>query len=736
MIGALTSSLWGSRMSIQAQPSDDVSFGEFRLNLKTAELWRDGTKIVLPGKPFQVLVMLMGRPGQLVSREELKKQLWPSDTFVDFDVSLNKAVNRLREALGDSAERPIFIETLPRKGYRFVGPVAHGAEHGLGTSDRPSTEGLASDPVALVDVATSRKASSDDPIPARRLSRLEGAAVALIALAGVCAFIVTRNLTTHSAVVPAYRIAKMTANGLAREVAVSPDGRYVVYSVGAGDGESLRLRQVDTSSEIEIFPAGPGFHGLTFTPDGVYVYFVRSDPNDPYFKYLYAVPALGGAARRLIADVDSPVSFSPDGSQIVFERAAVARNVIELRVARADGRDERVLATVPNGDAGLFQPGPSWSRDGRTVICPFRLLERQVHWIMVSVSVRDGTVREIYSDVAALGRPGWLNGHTLLVPRYDAEYERWQLWTLSYPDGTARRFTNDLSDYDDSLDIARDRPVAVTVASTLVSDIWEAPSADPSEAQRVTFGELPILAVATHPDGRLFASGNDGRIWVVRPNGQRAPLPDLHHAGWFAMCNGIIFFTSFEASAVTLRRANADGSHALTLFSGDVAYPGCSPDGTFVYFVNRHRPQTIWRVSSKGGPPEPVHSGLGEGIASFLSVSPDGQRLSCAFIQTEPRGWRVAVLPAGGGPTIETFDVPGGTRRLYWSRAGTSLQYLVTHDGVTNVWEHALGAGRSVQLTRFTAGRIFDFAWSPDHSRLVFTRGDVSSDVVLLSNIQ
>src|SRR5579864_4396576 len=110
-------------MSSPAQFSRKVCFGEFELYLETAELRSNGSKAILPGQPFQVLVTLLDRHGQLVTREELKKQLWPSDTFVDFDQSLNKAVNRLREALDDSAEHPRFIETLPRRGYRFIAVV-------------------------------------------------------------------------------------------------------------------------------------------------------------------------------------------------------------------------------------------------------------------------------------------------------------------------------------------------------------------------------------------------------------------------------------------------------------------------------------------------------------------------------------------------------------------------------------------------------------------------------------
>ena len=100
-----------------------VRFGDFEADLKTGELWRDGDRVRVQEQPFQVLAMLLARPGELVTRDELRQRLWPADTFVDFDHSLNTAINKLREALGDSASEPKYIETLARRGYRFVGAV-------------------------------------------------------------------------------------------------------------------------------------------------------------------------------------------------------------------------------------------------------------------------------------------------------------------------------------------------------------------------------------------------------------------------------------------------------------------------------------------------------------------------------------------------------------------------------------------------------------------------------------
>src|SRR5246127_4712435 len=110
-------------MSVNQAKHAVISFGPFEADLQTQELRKHGVRLRLPGQSFQVLRMLLERPGSLVTREELQKTLWPSDTFVDFDHSLNAAVNRLREALGDSADEPSLIETLPRRGYRFIGTI-------------------------------------------------------------------------------------------------------------------------------------------------------------------------------------------------------------------------------------------------------------------------------------------------------------------------------------------------------------------------------------------------------------------------------------------------------------------------------------------------------------------------------------------------------------------------------------------------------------------------------------
>src|SRR6202166_1423264 len=121
-------------MAPDARPPEILRFGVFEVDLRSGELRKQGLRIKLQEQPFHVLTVLLQRPGEVVTREDLRNQNWPADTFVDFDNSLNTAINKLREALGDSADSPRFIETLPRRGYRFIAPVTEGDGTTKGTA--------------------------------------------------------------------------------------------------------------------------------------------------------------------------------------------------------------------------------------------------------------------------------------------------------------------------------------------------------------------------------------------------------------------------------------------------------------------------------------------------------------------------------------------------------------------------------------------------------------------------
>ena len=336
-----------------------VCFGEFKLDSRTGELRINGTISYLQDKPLQVLILLLEHPGQLVTRDELMKRLWSADTFVDFDQSLNKAVNRLRETLQDSSEHPRFIETLPRRGYRFIAPVT--IEHQRESVIAPDSATLSPSRVREWPTNPAKPEplrSGLEAVPAaglrlsfaqRNWKWLVGILIGSLAISVAVGIGTARWRSGNRGFdLEKMQITKLTQAGNAGPVAISPDGRYVVYGLDSKQGTGLWLRQVATHSEVQILPPeAVEYEGLSFSPDGNYVYFVHSGTKLADFRYLYMMPALGGPVRLLATDVDSPVSFSPDGRQFVYTRGDAKQGGCEVRLANADGSGNRVLATIP-----------------------------------------------------------------------------------------------------------------------------------------------------------------------------------------------------------------------------------------------------------------------------------------------------------------------------------------------------------------------------------------------------
>ncbi len=540
-------------------------------------------------------------------------------------------------------------------------------------------------------------------------------------------------------------MTKLTDNGKVKNVAISPDGRYVAYVVLLGEKQELRLRQVATRSDVQILAPDLGnFVGLTFSPDGNYIYFVRSDRKDLSFRYLYSMPALGGTPQKLITDVDSGISFSPDGRHIAYEHWFPPRNEAELKIANADGTGERVLSRRSQFQFCFLRraPAPVGPRTGGRSSFPNSYSKNNSAGSSTQFPWRDGKTRELYSSSAGIGRPVWLpGGKALLLPRYEPNLNRNQLWTISFPQGIARRLTHDISDYSEDLSLTSDGATIASTMSIAESGIWVFPPAEFAKGKQLTSGQPALFRVKETINGRLLSLGEDGRLWIMNPDGtERTIFGSISNVGWFTPCGEFVVLMSEGQGSTTLKRLNLDGTHPIDLARGNLWSPTCSADNGHVYYVNFEQPEKIWRVPMNGGTPVKVASILGDTIGSSLSLSPDGNSLAYIFSTyygvTSP-GEHLAVVSASDGKTIKLFDVMGNTwSPVFWTLDGRALQLLRSEDDVTNIWEQPLAGGKPRQLTHFNSGHVFDFTWSADRTRLFVTRGKVTSDAVLLTGLR
>ena len=726
-------------MKASSNGGSRLRFGQFELDRVEEKLLKRGLPVRLENQPLQILATLLERPGELVNREELCTRLWPDGTHVDFDEGLNTAIKRLRYALGDSAENPVFIETVPRRGYRFIAPVTRNGDAPARTFVTNYEEGNGGR--AELTFQTNGRPAASPSSEVRRELHWRWATVALITVAvalGVGYFARSRTGGNRRPNLERFQVTKLTDSGTVELAAISADGRYICYARRDHGFAGLWLYQVPTHSEVQILPADAvGFEGLTFSPDGNHIYYVRADKNDPGFNYLYVMPLLGGSNRLLIKDIDSPIGFSPDGQRFVYTRGVPPRNSTDVRIANADGSGDRLLATIHNTFPG-YQPGPTWSPNGRTVAVSLLLYWGRHSYILDAVSVADGSARELFSSSKAIGRPLWLpEGDTLLLIMKD-QNDRGQLWTISYPNAEVRRVTNDLTGYDTRTDLTGDARTLVAIANHPTSNIWVAPAADLSQAQQITSAALPLFRVVEAPDERLLATSMDGKLWSLGADGsQRTLFTDLlvnDFQGGPAPCGRFIVFASGRAATTELIRVAPNGTDPVHLVKGDLNSAVCTPDGKYLFYDDMQR---IFRIPVQGGPSVEIAKILGENMGGRLSISPDGKFLAYPYRDSLPvPATKLAIISVEGGSPIKVLNAPGVVWGLLWSPDGKSLQYSFPKNGTYNILDQPLAGGEPRQLTHYDSGIIFDFHWSRDGKRLLMARGQTSSDATLLSNLR
>lgn len=410
-------------MLIEEPARVSVRFGAFEANLRAGELRKHGYKIKLQQQPFRLLEVLLRNSGQVVTRDELQRQIWPADTFVDFERGLNNAVKRLRNALGDSAEAPRYVETVARRGYRFVAAV--------------------DSPVLSPDAATSSQDAvppSASPRAKTRFAWLTAAAVLLLLVVGLQLRRQIRSeLDPVSRFTPVMAFASLPEN-LVDYAAISPDGEYIAFT----DASGIHIRDLQTGETRTIPPPGdprkgPGGQAaisgdgarfpISWYPDGTRLLVStgtqRSASPGPT---IWAVSTLTGNAQRLY-DGAWASGISPDGSTI----AAISKES-EIWLMGSRGESPRLLLTAGEGkEIGRA----SWSPDGRRLAylhvdeSPERL-----NCSLENVSVTDPKPVVILSDPRVCYPQAqsiwWLSDGRLVFP--DAErnfnFRNFNLWQI------------------------------------------------------------------------------------------------------------------------------------------------------------------------------------------------------------------------------------------------------------------------------------------------------------------
>ncbi|HET9801783.1 MAG TPA: hypothetical protein VFP96_00975 [Candidatus Acidoferrum sp.] len=538
------------------------------------------------------------------------------------------------------------------------------------------------------------------------------------------------------------RAEQVTRNGKAATAAISPDGQSIAYVLRDGMSQSVMLRRVAESGETQLIaPDESGYAGLAFSPDAKFLYYTDSSKDNHLFSSLYKIPVTGGAATKLIDDIDTAVSFSPDGSKIAFIRGVPDKRMNDLVVANADGSGAKVVARR----AGLVYAGalitPAWSPDGKTIV--FTNYQATSLRYLMAVGEDGSQPREIYHTHDDLGRARWLpDGTALLVAIREMTLgERGQFWKVDYPSGHAVRAWKDQRDYAiSSVDLDESAGSIATVDTTLAGDLWMLPDGDESKAQQITNrGDLIIHVAAFGPD-RILYETRDGKVFTANLKGgdtKRIPMNTEEVREVEACGDGkhIVFGApSPSGNGQSIWRMNADGGQPTALtHQGNATMPVCSPDGNWVLYWNDDEGQ-FYRMPIEGGSSTKVAAA--NPSDPFGRLSPDGRYMTYTA-KAEANGkqeYNVVIVPlSGGAPTASFPMVPGmGMAPPQFAKDGQGLYFNLMRQGASNIWKMETPGGELKPVTNFPPGLITSYTWSADGKTLYVARGTKSSDVVLL----
>jgi Tol biopolymer transport system component/DNA-binding winged helix-turn-helix (wHTH) protein len=707
-------------MASQPQNVRLLRFGVFEVDLQARELRKGGLKIKIHDQPFQVLAALLEHPGEIVTREELRQKLWPADTFVNFDQSLNTAVNKLREALGDSAESPRFIETVPRRGYRFLRPF-----ESLGNQE------VATQP-AIVIASPEREG--------RWRWSLLALVVLILGIGGIWFYWLKRA----SSNVPAQKTVPLVSY-LGNECCptFSPDGNQVAFSWNGPkqDNYDIYVKLIGMENAVRLTNDPARDECPAWSPDGRYIAFLRWLSGNKVGVFL--VSPIGGPDRKL-AETDSVggLSWFPDGKWL-----AVC-DLKSLYLLSVETGEKRRLTHLP-ATAGSYDATPSFSPDGRYLAFSRSVSygHSEIYLLALSDNLAPkGEPKQITFQHQLSDSPAWTaNGREIIYSSGASSIPGQGLWRIPVSGGGSPQPLF-MSAQVGTPAISRQGNRLAYTRGSIDINIWrlDVPGANRKATEPISLISSTYSDDSPQysPDGKrvVFCSERSGtlEVWMCGSDGSHAvQLTSLGATitgspRWSPDGQRIVFDSNIEGQ-FELYQIDANGGRPrrLTKHPANDAVASYSRDGRWVYFTSdRTGRWEIWKVPATGGQAVQVTRNGGyfafeSHDGGFVYYTKDPNTLTATL-------WRI---PVGGGDEVEILKsvIPYGfaltNKGIYFeqpnSNESTSVQFL------------SFATGKVTIIASIRRPGYLGLSVSPDELYLLYTQVDqTGSDLMLVENFR
>ncbi len=556
-------------------------------------------------------------------------------------------------------------------------------------------------------------------------------------------------------------VKRLTTSGKARQAILSPNGASIAYISDDAAQQSLWLRSLDSENAKQLVAPDAVFYtDLRFSPDGNYVYYIASRAPG---RTLSRVSVRGGAPEKVSENALNLFAFSPDGRRLVYDNINSDNNQRSLFVAELDenllikSAQTLFVLDLPN----YFPGGISFSPDGTKIVYPRSVIENNKEVINLFVYDWQAKTNERLgtADFDRINMTAWrAGGDEIVISASENDSAPHQLWLVAYPSGETSRLTNDFTNYL-GVSLTSDSSVLATTKIDEVSNLWTAELTESnqnyeSKTKQITSGfdrQDGRNGVNWTKDGRLlYAAGagaersitlmnRDGTGSRVISTGATDPkFPSL------TSDNRYLVYADKKGQELNIWRFGmADG--ALAQISSRYAVtPALAPDDQSIVYATMlgaaSNKLTVHRKPLDGG----EETSLASATSVRPAVSPTGRFVACNYAGEETdKSWQIAILPSATNnaatrfikPYAKSFFRSPQERPLAWSPDERFLYFLNNANNVANIFRVAATGDLSpVQMTHFTSGEIFDFALAPDGKSVVIARGSTSSDVVIFKN--
>lgn len=736
-------------------------FGEYSLDPRRRSLSKNGEKVSLPSRNFDLLLYMVENGGRVLEHDELLDKVW-AGTFVE-QATLKKGISALRQILGEKPDNE-FIKTIPRRGYSFTSPVRAVPENSetgfvretereiiVEEYEETDERNTSDPPEKIIEIS----ANSNAALPANEKKKTTFSRKAITGIAAFFALVLTffglqyllsKNVQPHFSV-ENVRVNRITNSGkISAGATISPDGNYVLYPVEEKEGVSLWVRQISTETANRLTPPINGsFWGFIVDPAGNYVYYILDNRAEPEKSGLYRLPLFGGESRRIAENV-SNILISPDGKKIVLVRLS---DQIRIFTVNADGEEERTIKTL----TGLTLLGVSWTPDGNSLLCTFRrVADGKPLFYISEIAAETGEEKIILppQERIIFGATWMPDKSAMIMTVREPNAEISQIWQYLPSSADWRRVTNDSNSYKNA-SLSQDGKSIVSMQISRLAAIWMT-------------NDLPIEKKISEKKSLLNSSDNFRQINEGSNN--------LDWLSWLA--DDRILYSSTDNSEEAISIINADGTNNRKVTNGKDGiwiFPNATGNGQNISFISsRTGIKQAWRIDADGKNPAQMTESdravynarilrdnstviyavqqvkgmylfkktadgqvaqLTDSDTGAFAISADEKLLAMEIVDKATGKTHTELRSLEDGKIIKNFDIVS-RRQIRFTPDGKNIAYDAVYGDLQQIMIQPLDGGEPFPLTDFQSEDIFSFDWSQDGKRLAVIRGRQLSDVVII----